>query len=84
MRKKIKMRINYKNTALGLLAKMDEHSFRLVDDGGVTSRAEKTNLGLSLVREWPKMNGLFAGDIRFMCRSFYNAYEKAFQSFFPY
>lgn len=71
------MRISDKNTALGLLTKMNEHAFRLVDDGGATTRIEKTRLGLSLVREWNKMSGAFASNIRYMCKSFYDAYEKS-------
>jgi len=71
------MKINYKNTALGLLTNVNEHSFRLVDDGGETTRYEKTRLGLSLVREWPKVKDGFASNVRYMSRSFYEAYEKS-------
>jgi len=71
------MRINYKNTALGLLINMDERQFRLVDDGGVTTREQKTRMGLSIVREWPKMRDRFAYNIRYMSKSFYEAYEKS-------
>lgn len=73
------MKINEKNTALGLLTNMNEHTFRLVDDGGETTRLQKTNLGLSLVKAWPKMKDAFAGNIRYMCKSFYDAYEKSVQ-----
>lgn len=71
------MKINYKNTALGLLTDMNVHAFRLVDDGGVTTQQEKTRLGVSLVNGWHHVRDVFASNIRFISKSFYDAYEKA-------
>ena len=73
----VSMKINTKNTALGLLTNMNEHAFRIADDGGTTTRYEKTMLGLSLVREWPKMKDRFASKIQFISKPFYDAYDKA-------
>jgi len=71
------MKINYKNTALGLLTNMNEREFRLVDDGGTTTHDEKRRLGVSLVKEWHKLRDRFATNIRYISKSFYEAYEKA-------
>lgn len=77
------MKINYKNTALGLLDKMDESSFRIADDNDHTTRYEKTALGLSLIHEWPKMKDRFASKIQFISEPFYKAYEKASSKLAP-
>lgn len=71
------MKINHKNTALGLLTNMNEHAFRITDDDGSTTRYEKTTLGLSLVREWPKMRDRFASKVQYITTPFYNAYANA-------
>lgn len=70
------MKINYKNTALGLLDKMDQYQFRLISDGDQTTRAEKTNLGLSIVRIWPNISTRFKRKIQYISEPFYSAFEK--------
>jgi len=45
------MKINYKNTALGLLEKMDPFSFTMCEDIEHTDIAYKRSLGLSIERE---------------------------------
>lgn len=77
------MKINYKNTALGLLNKIDEQAFRITDDDGHTTRLEKTMLGLSLVREWPKVRDRFASKIQYISDPFYRAYDKAASKLAP-
>lgn len=71
------MKINYKNTAIGLLNNMHEQAFRLVDDGGATTRIEKTKLGLSLIKEWPKLKDAFSSNVRYISKTFYEAYNKS-------
>lgn len=71
------MKVNYKNTALGLLTKMDLTQFRIVDDGGETDYNQKVRLAQSIVRIWPNMSPRFANKIRFMSEPFYLAYEKS-------
>lgn len=77
------MKINTKNTALGLLTNMNEQAFRIADDDGHTTRYEKTMLGLSLVREWPKMKDRFAHKIQYITEPFYHAWDKASSKLAP-
>jgi hypothetical protein len=69
------VKINYKNTALGLLYKIDPYAFRIISDGGETTMAEKTALCIGLIDKWPNMQPLFSKKIRYISDSFYRAYE---------
>lgn len=70
------MKINYKNTALSLLDKMDAYQFRLMDDSGMTTMEEKTRLGLSIVRIWPNILPRFKNKIQYISKPFHDAYQK--------
>lgn len=69
------MKINYKNTALSLLEEMNPHAFRICEDAEHSPQAYKTALGLSIVREWPKIVDRFRSKIRYISDPFYKAYE---------
>lgn len=71
------MKINEKNTALGLLeGKMDEGRFRLIDDNGERTFDEKMRLAHSIIRIWPNIQPRFARKKQFMSEPFYEAYER--------
>lgn len=70
------MKINYKNTALGLLENMAPDKFRIISDDGATTMQEKTALGLSIVRIWDNIKPKFKNKIRYISQSFYEAYER--------
>lgn len=71
------MKLNYNNTALGLLEKMDPFSFTLSQDHEHSSIEYKRAFGLSVVREWPKLSPSFGKKIRFISEPFHDAYTKA-------
>lgn len=68
------MKINYKNTALNLLDRMDANSFRIIKDAKDTPQEFITAFGLSVVREWPKMVDRFKEKIQYISDPFYQAY----------
>lgn len=70
------MKINYKNTAIGLLENMAPDKFRIIDDGGETTMQDKINLGLSIVRIWENIKPRFSKHVRYISQSFYEAYER--------
>lgn len=70
------MKIKTRNTALGLLDKMDESAFRIIDDNGETTFEQKQRLAQSLIRIWPNISPRFARKKQFMCETFYEAYER--------
>src|SRR5687767_13551332 len=70
------MKINYKNTALGLLDKMDYDKFKIADDGGATTFDQKMLLANSLIRVWPNLSARFNKKIQYVTEPFYNAWNK--------
>jgi len=70
------MKINYKNTALGLLDKMDHYQFRISDDGGATTFDEKMALANSIIKIWPNLAERFNKKIQYVTEPFYNAWDK--------
>lgn len=70
------MKINYKNTALGLLEKMDHHQFKIIDDGGTTTFEQKMALADSIIRIWPNVREKFSKKIQYITEPFYAAWEK--------
>jgi hypothetical protein len=70
------MKISTRNTALGLLDKMDESAFRIIDDGGETTFDQKQRLAQSLIRIWPNISPRFARKKQLMSEPFYEAYER--------
>jgi hypothetical protein len=71
------MKINYNNTALCLLDKMDPFQFRVCEDGEHSSQEFKTALGLSVVKEWPKIVDRFKERIQYISDPFYQAYNSS-------
>lgn len=71
------MKINYKNTAIGLLDNMNPERFRIIDDGGDTTFDQKMRLAHSLVRIWPNISPRFKKKIQYMSEPFYTAYDGA-------
>lgn len=53
------MKLSERNSAIGLLNKMDYHQFRIVDDGGATTFEEKMRLAHSVIKIWPNLQPLF-------------------------
>lgn len=71
------MKISDKNTALGLLEKIDPFSFTVCEDSEHSSQEYKTKFGLSVVREWPKIVHRFKEKIQYISDPFYQAYNSA-------
>lgn len=71
------MKINYNNTALGLLDKCTPTSFRISAEQENTPQAYITALGMDIVHKWPTVAPMFKEKIRYLTEPFYNAYEKA-------
>lgn len=70
------MKISAQNTALGLLDHMDAFSFRICEDAEKSGQEYKTQVGLSIVREWPKVVDKFKEKIRYISDPFYEAYNR--------
>lgn len=70
------MKINYKNTALHLLEKMDVNSFSVTLESKQTTQEEVTRFGVSVVNNWPLIADRFKNNIRFVTNTFYVAYTK--------
>jgi hypothetical protein len=71
------MKINEKNTALGLLDDMSPQAFRICEDAEHSPQQYKTALGLSIVREWPKIVDRFKNKIQYISDPFHSAYIEA-------
>jgi hypothetical protein len=70
------VKINYRNTALGLLDHIDPYSFTMSEDGDHSTREYKTQVGLSIVQEFPKAAQYFKNKIQYISDPFHQAYEK--------
>lgn len=70
------MKINYKNTALDLLDRIDASSFRVIDDGGQTTFEEKMRLAHSIINKWPALSERFKKKKQYISDPFYEAYDK--------
>jgi hypothetical protein len=70
------MKISASNTAIGLLDHCDPLSFRMCEDSEHTSQEYKTQVGLSVVREWPKVVDHFKQKVQYISDPFYQAYNR--------
>lgn len=70
------MKINYKNTALGLLDHIDPYSFTMCEDSDHSDIEYKRSVGLSVVNEFPKISPLFKDKIQYISDPFHDAYLK--------
>lgn len=70
------MKINYKNTALGLLDHIDPFSFRVMANKE-HSQQEVSQFGLSVVENWHMIVDRFKEKIRYISNPFYEAYSNA-------
>lgn len=70
------MKINPQNTALGLLDHMDPFSFRMCEDAEQSGQEYKSQVGLSIVREWPKVVDFFKDKVQYISDPFYQAYNR--------
>jgi hypothetical protein len=71
------MKINYKNTALGLLDNINVHSFTICEDAENSPLEYKRAVGLSVINEFPKVAHLFKERIQYISDPFYAAYNKS-------
>lgn len=71
------MKINYNNTALGLLDNITAHSFTICEDSEHSPIEYKRAIGLSVVNEFPKVSHLFKERIQYISDPFYEAYNKS-------
>jgi hypothetical protein len=70
------MKINTKNTALGLLEHIDPYSFTMCEDSEHSEIEYKRAVGLSVVKEFPKVIHLFKDKIQYISDPFHEAYLK--------
>lgn len=70
------MKINYKNTAIGLLDHIDPYSFTICEDSDYSSIDYKRQVGLSVVDQFPKVAHLFKQKIQYISDPFYQAYNR--------
>lgn len=70
------MKINYRNTALGLLDYIDPFAFTMCEDSDHSPQEYKTRVGLSLVQEFPKAAHLFKEKIQYISDPFHEAYTR--------
>jgi len=71
------MKITEKNTAIGLLDKMDLSSFTISEDADKTPLEYKRAFAASLVGEWHKIAPAFVDKIQYISDPFYKAYDKS-------
>lgn len=71
------MKINYNNTALGLLDNITAKSFTICEDSDHSPIEYKRAVGLSVVKEFPKVAHLFKERIQYISDPFYAAYNKS-------
>jgi hypothetical protein len=71
------MKINYKNTALGLLENITPSSFTICEDSEQSPIEYKRRVGMSVVNEFPKVAHLFKEKIQYISDPFYQAYNKS-------
>lgn len=71
------MKINYKNTALGLLDNITPYSFTICEDKDFSPPEYKRAVGLSVVNEFPKVAHLFKEKIQYISDPFYAAYNRS-------
>ena len=71
------MKINYNNTALGLLDNITARSFTICEDSDHSPIEYKRAVGLSVVNEFPKVAHLFKEKIQYISDPFYAAYNKS-------
>lgn len=68
------MKINYRNTALGLLDHIDPWAFTISEDIEKSPIEYKRQVGLSVVQEFPKVAHLFKSKIQYISDPFHQAY----------
>jgi|ERR1051325_495829 hypothetical protein len=71
------MKINYKNTVLGLLDNITPSSFTICEDSEQSPLEYKRRVGMSVVNEFPKVAHLFKEKIQYISDPFYQAYNKS-------
>lgn len=74
------MKINYKNTALGLIDDPDNFNFYFPDPD-ITPQFTSTELrefGMSLVKSVPALKLMIGDNIQYVSHSFFEAFQKAF------
>lgn len=71
------MKINYNNTALGLLDDINPDKFRIMDDGGATTYSQKFELCMSVINSWDKLKPFFKKNVRYISESFHSAYTRS-------
>lgn len=71
------MKINYKNTALGLLENITPYSFTVCEDADHSPIEYKRRVGMSVVNEFPKVAHLFKEKIQYISDPFYQAYSRS-------
>lgn len=70
------MKINYSNTALGLLDNITPYSFTICEDSDRSPIEYKRAVGISVVNEFPKVAHLFKERIQYISDPFYQAYNR--------
>jgi hypothetical protein len=71
------MKINYKNTALGLLENINPYSFTICEDSDHSPIEYKRSVGMSVIKEFPKVAHLFKEKIQYISDPFYQAYNRS-------
>lgn len=75
------MKINYKNTALGVITKPDIYDFAfppdMISNGRSLSKGECINFGLSILSKSASLNHLVSKNVQLVRRPFWEAYAKS-------